>query len=472
MSVVGSIRVGGRLIAAVAAVALAGLGPLGPAVASVPPGTSLWSKDYPDPGSGENGAGLSVAVSPAGDAIYVTGSVWTSSTDSAYATVRYDAATGARQWVSRYQVQSTFSNAHAVAVSPDGATVFVTGASTGTHTGLDYATIGYNAATGEQLWVSRYNGRASQSDGAAALAVSPTGRTVFVTGGSQGRTSASDYATIAYNASTGKQLWVRRYNGRANASDAAASLALSRDGRRLYVTGGSRGRTSKADYATVAYNTATGRQLWVSRYNGHANGAEAGRSVAVSPDGSRVFVTGASQGMTSNYDYATVAYNAATGAPLWTKRYNGPANGSDKAAAAAVRPDGGTVYVTGTCSGSRSDLATIAYRAATGSAIWVRRYGGALDDLANSLAVSPDGSSVFVAGSTTTHADGGDTDEFDLVVAYQAAMGVQRWVNVGPPGSLDRAEAVAVSPDSSTVYATGVDTHFPRLAFITTAIRS
>jgi WD40 repeat protein len=369
-------------------------------------------------------------------------------------------------------VQSTFSNAHAVAVSPDGATVFVTGVSTGTHTGLDYATIAYSAATGEQLWVSRYNGPASQSDGAAALAVSPTGRTVFVTGGSQGRTSASDYATVAYNASTGKQLWVRRYNGRANAWDAAASLALSRDGRRLYVTGGSRGRTSKADYATVAYVAATGRQFWVSRYNGHANGAEAGRSVAVSPDGSRVFVTGASQGRTSDYDYATVGYNAATGAPLWTKRYNGPANGSDKAAAATVSPDGGIVYVTGTSSGGRSDLATIAYRAATGVASWVRRYGGRLDDLANSLAVSPDGTSVFVAGLTTIHADSGDTDEFDLVVAYQAATGVQRWVNVGPQGSLDRAEAVAVSPDSSTVYATGVATRVSQPQFLTTAIRS
>jgi hypothetical protein len=75
VSVMGSIRVGGRLIAAVAAVALAGLGALGPAVASVPPGTSLWSKDYPDPGSAEKGAGLSVAVSPAGDAIFVTGAV-------------------------------------------------------------------------------------------------------------------------------------------------------------------------------------------------------------------------------------------------------------------------------------------------------------------------------------------------------------------------------------------------------------
>jgi WD40 repeat protein len=411
-----------------------------------------------------------VAVSPAGDAIFVTGDAWTSNTNSAYATIRYDAATGARQWVSLYHGQSNLSISRAVAVSPDGATVFVTGESLGTHTGFDYATIAYSAGTGQQLWASRYNGPASQDDGAVALAVSPNGRTVFVTGGSHGRTSASDYATVAYNAATGKQLWVRRYNGRANQGDAAASLALSRDGRRLYVTGGSRGRVSKTDYATVAYNAATGRQLWVSRYNGHANGAEAGRSVAVSPDDSRVFVTGASQGKTSGYDYATVAYNAATGAPLWTKRYNGPANGGDAAASAAVSPDGGTLYVTGTSSGKRLDLATIAYRAATGAPIWVMRYGGGLDDRAASLAVSPDGSSVFVAGSTTIHADSGDTDDYDLVVAYEAATGVQRWSNLGPAGTLDMANAVAVSSDGGTVYATGFHTHFSQVELITTAI--
>jgi WD40 repeat protein len=403
---------------AVAAFALAGLSALAPAAASVPPGTALWSTEYPEPGSAGNGAGVSVAVSPAGDAIFVTGD------------------------------------------------------SRGAHTGSDYATIAYSAATGRQLWVNRYNGPPSQSDAVAALAVSPTGRMVFVTGGSQGRTSASDYATVAYSAATGKQLWVRRYNGRANRWDAAASLALSRDGRRLYVTGGSRGRVSKADYATVAYSAATGKQLWVSRYNGHANGAEAGRSVTVSPDGSRVFVTGASQGKTSGYDYATVGYNAVTGVPLWTRRYNGTANDRDAAASTAVSPDGGTVYVTGTSSGNRLDIATLAYRATIGAPIWAMRYGGRLDDSATSLAVSPDGNSVFVAGSTTIHADGGDTDEYDLVVAYQAATGVQRWSNVGPAGTLDMANAVAVSPDGSTVYAAGFHTHFSQVEFITTAIGS
>ncbi len=61
---------------------------------------------------------------------------------------------------------------------------------------------------------------------------------------------------------------------------------------------------------------ATGAQLWVQRYNGSGNGYDYAYSVAVSPGGDRVFVTGTSQGLRSSNDYTTAAYDAATGAPL------------------------------------------------------------------------------------------------------------------------------------------------------------
>jgi hypothetical protein len=93
-------------------------------------------------------------------------------------------------------------------------------------------------------------------------------------------------------------------------------------------------------------------------------------ALTMSPDGSKVFVTGSSVGTThssdgSNFEYATVAYNAGTGAVVWTERYNGPASSSDDANAAAVSPDSTKVFVTGFGHRSTSgeDYATIAYGA-------------------------------------------------------------------------------------------------------------
>ena len=60
-------------------------------------------------------------------------------------------------------------------------------------------------------------------------------------------------------------------------------------------------------------------------------------------------------------DYATIAYNAATGAQRWAKRYDGPGTGDGQAYSAAVSPNGATVFVTG-YSGGTGDYATIAYK--------------------------------------------------------------------------------------------------------------
>ena len=152
-------------------------------------------------------------------------------------------------------------------------------------------------APGSQLWVRLYNGPGNSFDAASAVAASPGRSRVFVTGESQGTRSGPDYATVAYSAATGARLWVQRYNGPGNGNDAASAAAVSPGGATVYVTGTSYGGAATGDdYATVAYSAATGARLWVQRYNGPGNGNDAASAVAVSPGGSRVFVTGESQG--------------------------------------------------------------------------------------------------------------------------------------------------------------------------------
>ncbi len=320
---------------------------------------------------------------------------------------------GVQLWAARYNGPGNrFDAAHAVAVSPSGNTVFVTGFSTGTTSGEDNTTVAYSAATGARLWAARYNGPGNGWDDGQSVAVSPRGGTVFVTGTSTGTASGEDYATVAYNAATGARLWAARYNGPGNGLDSAVAMAVSPGGRTVFVTGDSKGRTSGDDYATVAYSAVTGARLWAARYNGPANRADFAASVAVSPGGGTVFVTGTSTGTASGEDYATVAYSAVTGARLWAARYNGPGNSFDEAQSVAVSPGRGTVFVTGDSKGatSDSDYATVAYSAATGAQLWVRRYNGPGNawDGAESIAVSPSGRRVFVTGSSTGLRSGED----------------------------------------------------------------
>jgi outer membrane protein assembly factor BamB len=421
------------------------------------PGGQLWASRYNGPGNGVDQA-YSVAVSPGGGAVYVTGESAGSGTGFDYATIGYDTATGAQLWASRYNGPASGSDiARSVAVSPDGATVYVTGQSLGSTSGFDYATVAYNAATGAQLWASRYNGPGNGTDIAYSVAVSPDGRAVYVTGQSVGTKGSDDYATVAYDAATGKRLWASRYDGPGSFNE-AYSVAVSPDGAAVYVTGQSLG-SAGFDYATVAYDAATGKRLWVQRYNGPGNGEDIARSVAVSPTGGTVYVTGQSYGgKATAFDYATVAYNAATGARQWVSRYNGPASGEDAAFKVAVSPNAATVYVTGESAGGTatgSDYATVAYNATTGKQRWASRYNGPASstDAAYSLAVRPDGTAVYVTGGS----NGGSTRYDYATVAYNATTGSQLWASRynGPSSNDDIAFAVAVSPTNGTVFVTG-----------------
>ena len=163
-----------------------------------------------------------------------------------------------------------------------------------------------SSSPGTQLWAKRYDGTGNNN--ANAVAASPTGQEVFVTGFSTGTTTGEDYATIAYNAATGAQQWVKRYNGTGR-DDLATSVAVSPGGATVYVTGYSQDTNDELGYATVAYDAATGAQQWASRHDGTGTGGGDAFSVAVSSTGT-VFVTGVFRpGTNSPDEYATIAYH-------------------------------------------------------------------------------------------------------------------------------------------------------------------
>jgi WD40 repeat protein len=449
-------------LAALAATITAGLGPavisLGSVTLASPrPGTAsaaaggtrLWAARY-----SQNGASFatSVAVSPDRSRVFAAGGP----------VVAYNAAAGTRLWVAPVPGGS----GNHLAVSPDSATVFVTGYSTEASGIREYGTSAYDAATGAPLWTASYHGPGAGDDVANAIAVSPDGSTVFVTGQSSNTTAAGGapgaYATVAYDAATGAQLWVARYADHGMNAD-AFSVAASSDSSTVYVTGGSAALVSgRLVYAaaTVAYDAASGAQVWLDRYM--ANGSADGQGIAVSPDGSKVLVAGTAHVRRNDahlQDYVTLAYNPGTGARLWTTLYpaqhSNPAIKNLSAMSMALSQDGTELAVTGqmVINGTAS-YGTVAYDAANGAPLWARHLARNGFATATSVAISPDGSEVFVTGFANGPVQ--FTSNY-LTVAYNAATGATRWTRIYNGGTIgeSQATAVAVSPGGSAVFVTG-----------------
>jgi WD40 repeat protein len=169
-------------------------------------------------------------------------------------------------------------------------------------------TIAYDTSSGDVAWTRRY-GVKDQAGAGWALTVSPDGSTVFVTGYSDTPTGNEDYATIAYDATDGTVLWMRRYDGPQSKVDTPTTIGVTTDGSKVIVSGTSVGLTSSFDFATIEYDANTGAVVWLDRYDGPFGGIDGANALVVSPDGTSVYVTGASDGQNGQDDFATVAYS-------------------------------------------------------------------------------------------------------------------------------------------------------------------
>ncbi|MCW2929175.1 MAG: repeat containing protein [Actinomycetia bacterium] len=434
------------------------------------PGTQLWVKRYQ--GSSDNEAtATSVALSPNGGTAFVTGGTLQGSTED-WTTIAYSTATGAQLWVKNFATPvspaAAASSAEAIAISPNGKDVYVTGrALIGGRTEY-FATIAYNATTGAQLWIKRYNPDIYSPSSGTSVVVNPNGKDVYVTG-----RSAGTYATVAYNAVTGAQLWVKRTAGYGS----NASAVVSPDGTKVLV---SEGRTSASSndgyYVTSSYNATTGALLWTKNYTDQGGpkgaGSGAAHAIAISPNGGTVFVTGVFYTAAGTASYATIAYAVANGAQRWVKWNASPIGSStaDGANSIAVNPNGKEVYVTGDIdhADAATEYATFAYNAVTGAQLWVKIYypdpNLESDSRANAVAVSPDGTKVYIAGFSV----GG---EYATTIAYNAATGTPLWAENyrDSTDSTDLADVIAVSHVTGRVFVTGSGSSYDSSYYLTIA---
>jgi DNA-binding beta-propeller fold protein YncE len=306
------------------------------------------------------------------------------------------------------------------AASPDGTRLFVSG-----DTKVGFETVAYSAATGAQLWARAY--QPATYSNSTAITVSPDGARVYVTSH-----AAQSGATIAYDTRTGKQLWASQSKLTASA---ASDLAVSPDGGTVYVAGFGH----KLPFAVIAYAAATGKQRWLRSDTKAADAVAV--SVAVSPASKTVYVTGS-----GGSSVLTVAYTS-TGTMKWATRYKNPYAGLYDAGTQVVAgPGGNIVYVVGRAANKSGhyEIATFAYRAATGKQLWLHSYHAAIGPSMPLIAVTPDGQTVIVTGALSNGRTG-----YAALASYQAGTGETHWTAKAP--LLAGPTGLVIDPHGNTV---------------------
>lgn len=221
---------------------------------------------------------LARADSPEGGREYITGNFYVARgpMDRGFpimVTQAFDRSTGELDWEAGTWGPSGLSaTGRAVAVSPDGTRVYAAGytevclewdSETYPHDCLDrsgaFHTVAYETAHGTALWEGSLPGF---TWGATAVAVSPAGDRIFVTGSMDG-----DYYTLAYETDSGKPVWSSRYDGPASGADAPLSITVSDDGETVIVSGNTDIDRSNLSGRTVriAYDAESGDRLSIAR---------------------------------------------------------------------------------------------------------------------------------------------------------------------------------------------------------------
>lgn len=255
------------------------------------------------------------------------------------------------------------------------------------------------------------------------------------------------------NSSNYSQVWLSSYNGPANGDDKGSAMKIDAAGN-VYITGYSTGIGTSKDITTIKYNS-SGVQLWAARYNGPGNSSDEAYAITIDALGN-VYVTGYCTGGNSGRDIVTIKYNS-SGVQQWASVHSSNGNYPDEAYAITVDAAGNT-YVCGYRYDENYDneIVVIKYTS-TGSQQWVKDYNGTnngKEDEAYAITIDALGN-IYVAGSS----EGSSTNKDFVTIKYSSA-GSQQWVqryNYSSANGNDEAYAITIDA-SSNVYVTGYST--------------
>ncbi len=273
---------------------------------------------------------------------------------------------------------------------------------------------------GNVLWRKQFHGTGVGPDEVKAIGF--FNGTVVATGYGSSFGVGNDYYTFCYS-DAGDSLWTNIYNDPLYSQyDEPNDLAIDNAGN-IYVTGESdRDVTfnTNHDFLTIKLDP-QGGLLWTARFNGTANSTDRAAAIVVDAQGN-AYVTGRSFNGGDD-DYMTIKYNA-SGVVQWSNPVDN--GGTDRATDIGI--DGnGNVYVTGRRNnGNDDDYYTVKYSPA-GTTLLQSVYDFVEDDRAEKIAVRADGSYV-VTGRSDGNA--GVLLNYNFYTVGYSAAGNQLWATM------------------------------------------
>jgi hypothetical protein len=368
-----------------------------------------------------------LAWTPDGQNVIVTGTSATAHGTVAVV-VAYDAATGSVVWSARDDLAGFYTGGVTLAVTPDGAKVIALErrVGKGSNGDLDYWLVAYDTATGAPQW-TRAVGYRQLDDRAESLSISPDGSFVVIGGETVDTVTGTDFLLAAVSTADGAVRWrVRTGLLGVFAYAGNARVLVAPDGNRVFLTGTTSWTFPGRSWYVEAFDTAAGAPLWTQRpLQGDSNTTYTGYNAAVTADGTTLFVTGGiATDQITNGDVVLLALDTANGTQRWSAKYNGPVSRNDRGVAVAVTPDDATVVVTGISGGvlqgaslvSDDDI-TLAYNATTGAPQWTARYDEKQEDIVSAIGIASGGANAVI---TSVSWKGGRNADY-AVIAYPIA---------------------------------------------------
>ncbi|MEO7802931.1 MAG: PQQ-binding-like beta-propeller repeat protein [Actinomycetota bacterium] len=330
-------------------------------------GTTLWSHSYANPHVGVYSTwdeGKEVLFSSDGTKVVIAGSAKGPDGSTDFVALGLDASTGSELWRAGFgSATKQDEYLSAAAVSADSTRLYLAG-STGLNASADMALVAFDMATGTKTW-DYLRDLDSRRDAGTGLAIGSDGLLYFAGAGQVGGDTFDHFDSfVTALRPNGEVKWERRDAALPGVFDAPGGLTFVPgvgvdDG--LLVSGGGV-IAFAAPYHSAGLVVARDPQDGSIRWTWDPSPAlfESIRALVPSPDGGSILALG-SVDLGTGWDYGIARLATANGAPLWSARYD--AGLYDLPQAAAFSPDGHRVYVSGASQSQSNgmDYVTLAY---------------------------------------------------------------------------------------------------------------